>query len=524
MWLTAVATMGPPSSKPAAAARLSHLGRREKAAKGASSLAANSSPCTPAAVSQPVPVQPRRFVPPDGSDGFFSSRGDRAGSIAVVSRPGPGAVPDAANEKASRRWDMPPSPPPPPPSLDMHLEPSSKESVPPLPGREDAAFPKQWWEAHHLALPVCTLAGGPPMARHLAAASRGLCHAVNEAWGDLARRFPCRLYVVGGIDGGYKPLESVVRFDPLAGAWEALPPLATARAGAAAAVVAGRLYVLGGEACGRALRDAHRFDPWTGAWERLPSMQVGRIRAGAVALGGYLYVFGGLDGARPLTSTERYCPRTRRWQALAAMQRPRYACATAARDGCVYVFGGDLMDPGMCASSERYDPEAGLWELVLSVRAPACGAAVAMVAGSAYTLGGLGLSGQALCIAERVCVSDVRGKSNISAAADLGGLGEGSLPILVTESRDEDTPAVPDEEHEVPWEPAAWDMLPPMPTARHLASAATFHGAIVAVGGKGPSFEAMREVELYDPKLGKWQVLPPLPEPRIRAAVVSGRL
>merc|ERR1719224_125268 len=35
-------------------------------------------------------------------------------------------------------------------------------------------LPKCWWEAHHLALPICTLAGGPPVARHLAAASKVL--------------------------------------------------------------------------------------------------------------------------------------------------------------------------------------------------------------------------------------------------------------------------------------------------------------------------------------------------------------
>merc|ERR1719183_3247667 len=119
------------------------------------------------------------------------------------------------------------------------LEPGENETVPDVPpswGRSvlgvragTQLLPKCWWEAHHLALPICTLAGGPPVARHLAAASRALHHSVTEAWDDLARRFPCRLYVVGGIDDDYRPLSTVERYDPHVGHWETLPPLRTPR-------------------------------------------------------------------------------------------------------------------------------------------------------------------------------------------------------------------------------------------------------------------------------------------------------
>lgn len=350
-------------------------------------------------------------------------------------------------------------------------------------------LPKLWWEAHHLALPVCTLAGGPPVARHLAAASRALRNAVSEAWGDLARRFPCRLYVVGGIDQGYHLLDTVERYDPLAGAWEALPRMDGPRAGAAAAVLAGRLYVLGGEARGQALRDVQRFDPWTGAWEALPPMHCGRIRAAAVACDGFLYVLGGLDGSRALRSAERYDPRTRTWQVLGPMHRPRYACAATLQDGCIYAFGGELTESGVLASAECYNPykDGGVWELLPAVRAPNCGAAIAVSGGQAFTFGGLGLSGQALCMAEQ----------------------------LNLDHDDPDSIA-----HMAP----SWEQLPPMPTARHLASASAFRGGVVVVGGKGASFDAVRAVELFHPDTKSWEVLPPLPSPRLRAAVAGGCL
>lgn len=312
------------------------------------------------------------------------------------------------------------------------------------------------------------------------------------------RRFPCRLYVVGGLDGSYRAVGTVDRFDPLTDSWESLPALSAPRAGPCAAVSAGRLYVLGGEFNGRALCDAQRFDPWLGRWEDLPSMTVGRIRAAAISCGGYLYVIGGLDGSRPLNSVERYDPLSRTWLTLPPMQRARYTCVAAAQGHCVYAFGGELADAGTIATVERFDPTVGQWELLsTTVKAPRCGAAVTIgLSGrSAFTMGGLGLSGQALGVADRVSF-------DLSLSAPLDGAN-----------------AAAGEE-----EPLSWDALPPMNTPRHLATAATFRGGAVAVGGKGATFEATRDVELFDPDSWAWEVLPPLPSPRLRAAAVSGRL
>lgn len=322
------------------------------------------------------------------------------------------------------------------------------------------------------------------MARHLAAVSRALHRAVGEAWPDLARHFPCRLYVVGGLDSGYSIVDTVERFDPLVGRWEVLPSLSAPRAGTTAAVLAGRLYVLGGEACGRALRDAQRFDSWVGFWEQLPTMCAGRIRAGVTACGGHLYVLGGLDGARPLRSAERYDPSSRSWQLLPPLCKPRYACAATARHGFVYAFAGELTESPY-ASIERYSTEAREWIMLPAVRAPCCSAAVVISEDTVFNLGGLGLSGQALKDAEQLRITRIL---------------EGDL-----------------QDEGLNWEP-----LPQMPTARHLASAAAFNGGVCVVGGKGASFEAVANVEYFDSLTHTWEMLPPLRSPRLRAAVVGG--
>lgn len=371
--------------------------------------------------------------------------------------------------------------------------------------------PKLWWDARlaagargydslaqHLALPVCVLAGGPPVARHLGAACKAFHKAVAEAFGDIVRRFPQRLYVVGGLDSGYKAVGTAARFDPQTGLWEGLPPLGTPRAAPCAVVAAGRLYVLGGESAGRALADAQRFDPWTHGWEALTPMREGRIRAAAAFCGGHLYVMGGLDGSRPVRSVERYDPKTNQWETAPEMCKPRYACGVAVQGGRIIVFGGELANAGSAATMERYDPEEGRWELLpaaraASGRAPGAGSAVALDSTGrfAFSLGGLGLSGQALNVAEGLALE----------------------PLMAAPSGDQAAPETP-----------GWGALPPMPTSRHLASVAAFRNGAVAVGGKGADFEASSDVDFYDPGMGRWEALPALPSPRLRAAAASGHL
>lgn len=233
-------------------------------------------------------------------------------------------------------------------------------------------------------------------------------------------------------------------------------------------------------------------------------MLEGRIRGTGVATGGYVYVFGGLGGLTPLKTAERYDPRSNTWEALPSMHRPRYACASAVMpEGCIVVFGGELTEAGCAASIERFDPESGTWELLPAVSTPPCGSVVALTASgdTAFTVGGLGLSGQALPVAEKLSLGSV-------LAATPARIGKKQVEASAARQ----------------FVPPAWTPMPPMLTPRHLASVAGFATGAVVVGGKGPSFEAVSSVESYDPDINVWEALPALPSPRIRAAVVGGRL
>lgn len=347
---------------------------------------------------------------------------------------------------------------------------------------------------------VCTFAGGPHGASALAMTCRNSYTAVSRTWEDLTRLFPTRLYVVGGLNSMFREVDTAWRLDPAVGLWEQLPPVGQVAAGSGSVAAAGILYILGGELSGVALQEVFCFDPLVGTWQQAPSMLQGRIRPAVAYSGGFIYVMGGLNGSKALNSVERYDPKTRIWQEMPAMHRPRYAAAAAARPGgCVLAFAGELTDAGVAASLECYDPKSNTWELLPAVKTPTCGAALALTgAGStAFSIGGLGLSGQALPVAEQLVLAP-----SLGGAAVQAGFGKVTAHLF---------------------QPPLWNTAPPMATPRHLASAAAFNHGAVAVGGKGPTFEAVSSVEAFNPEEGCWKVLPPLPSPRLRAAVVCGR-
>merc|ERR1712129_74765 len=207
-----------------------------------------------------------------------------------------------------------------------------------------------------------------------------------------------------------------------------------------------------------------------------------------------MVALGGLDGTRPLNSVECFDVHTLAWQDMPVMVCPRYAGIASTQSQRIFAMFGELTDAGRKASIERDNRTKGLWELLPSVQQPHCGAATMLAASGcvALTLGGLSLSGQALNVSRRI-----------------------GLEGLMTSNSEDD-----EDEDDSP----RWTCLPPMPTPRHMASATSYDGGAVAIGGKGSTFEVVQNVEFFNPDNWNWEVLPPLQSPRLRAAVVGGHL
>ena len=109
-----------------------------------------------------------------------------------------------------------------------------------------------------------------------------------------------RLHVIAGRrslgPGNIVNLADHHAYDPDADRWTALAPLPAPRGGHAAAVVGGRIHVLGGEAFGDSptvFREHWSYDAEADRWREELPMPEGRHGLGVVALEGRLHVIGG---------------------------------------------------------------------------------------------------------------------------------------------------------------------------------------------------------------------------------------
>lgn len=148
-------------------------------------------------------------------------------------------------------------------------------------------------------------------------------------------KLPGRLYMCGGMDHPKRTFSSVESFDPLAddraGRWAHAAPMSQPRSSAACAGNGGAMYVFGGHDGNLELPTIERLSWSTGVWEVLATMSQRRRFPGAASAAGVLYVFGGFDGKSYLTSGERFEEQRFRWEGLATpMPAPRAFCAVAA--------------------------------------------------------------------------------------------------------------------------------------------------------------------------------------------------
>ncbi|XP_068624895.1 influenza virus NS1A-binding protein homolog B-like isoform X2 [Battus philenor] len=209
----------------------------------------------------------------------------------------------------------------------------------------------------HMSVPRCALGaaalagrllvcGGYDRARVLRCAEA--YDPVTNAWTPLPEmrgpraRFPAvelggALYALGGSDG-HAELSSVDAFTD--GAWRARSalPLARSHAAAAADPERGVLYVAGGWAGGRSLRQVHCYSPLTDQWTEAPSLITGRSQCAGVVWAGAAWVLGGCDAWRCLASTERLGARG--WTEGPALPTARRSVGGAVWRGRLLAAGG----------------------------------------------------------------------------------------------------------------------------------------------------------------------------------------
>jgi hypothetical protein len=114
-----------------------------------------------------------------------------------------------------------------------------------------------------------------------------------------------QLYVIGGRTNGRSGNELGINeaYDPANDRWEKRAAMPTARSGSAAAAVAGRVFVVGGEASSQSFNRVEAYDPKGERWHDYAAMPTARHGLAAVEVDGKLYVIaGGANPSKPALS------------------------------------------------------------------------------------------------------------------------------------------------------------------------------------------------------------------------------
>jgi N-acetylneuraminic acid mutarotase len=228
-----------------------------------------------------------------------------------------------------------------------------------------------------------------------------------------------RIYLFGGFKypdtraNAWQPVDTAWRYDPASDEWTALAAMPSKRGAASAAVVDGRIFVIGGATVQPGTRDVaiepkrrhaildavEEYDPKTNGWRVRTPLPTPRAEAAVATVAGKIYVIGGriasvfAEDGSATDVVEAYDPARDLWsRPLARMPAPRAAMGTATWRNRIVVAGGETSDTGGLVSAAAvvatYEPETNAWRMVASLPAPRRGIATGLIGDRFYVAGG----------------------------------------------------------------------------------------------------------------------------------------
>gem|GEM_PF-394443 len=168
-----------------------------------------------------------------------------------------------------------------------------------------------------------------------------------------------KIYVIGGVDNNNLPLGTVEMYDPVTDVWTSKMSMPTPRSGLAVAVYNNKIYAIGGHINNGYVGNNEVYDPATNTWTTKSSMPTPRADLSANVVNGVIYLIGGkqYSGTAPFYVetgvNECYFPDNDSWSTKASIPTSVEGYASAVVDNKIYVIGG-----------ARYSTSAGIVSFV----------------------------------------------------------------------------------------------------------------------------------------------------------------
>jgi len=269
-----------------------------------------------------------------------------------------------------------------------------------------------------------------------------------------------KIYVIGGNPGSTGGLRTVEVYDPATDTWTMKSPMSLARGGLSVSIVNEKIYAIGGMTHpSGSFNKVEEYNPATDTWTTKAPMPTRRFVLSTSVVNGKIYAIGGQSSWPNITSrVEEYDPATNTWTTKADMPTARAYLSSSVVNGKIYAIGGCLIYPKITSIVEEYDPATNTWTRKADMPTARSHFATSVLNGRIYAIGG--------------------------AAPNPDG-----PPVPTVEEYDPATDT--------------WTTKDDMPTARSFLTASTVNGKIYAIGGTTGGFPwpLVSTVEEYDPGL-----------------------
>lgn len=275
------------------------------------------------------------------------------------------------------------------------------------------------------------------------------------------------------------------------GEWASLAPIAGgSRQENSVLALGGEVFVLGGFRGFQVVAEVESFDPVSGVWTQRASLPERMHHINAAVVGGKIYVLGYLV-ERSFTPNGRsyvYDPSDDTWSPVARMpeEEARGASAVGVMGGKVYVAGG--LRGGAVDDFSVYDPSDDTWTTLPDLPARLDHLVGGVIDGVFYVSGGRERRISAhrpsmYAFDPDLGVWESRSPLLTSRAGHAGVVFDGRFLVFGGEGSEDDPNGVFDQVEMYDPTEDAWTSLAPMITRRHGTGAAEVGGKIYVPGG-----------------------------------------